>query len=193
MVAKLSNEVYDDLLLSMLSEIEVAMNNGLYMAALCLALTIPDICGNVEGGKNVKMRYIGWYDKYIGDEIKPTGVASEMPYLSGEVIFYLRSSMLHNGTPNIPHDKIKDERCQIDQFQIVVGENNYRQVSSVRYGGNPQRIIRRIYKMNLRVFCNNIIKAAREYYYLNKDKFHFDYSFNYEELRSTNIDNQLMS
>lgn len=176
----MNEQVFDDIFLEILSEIEHALNNKLYIAALCLAVMIPDICGKAEYNKQCKTSYIKWYDRYIGDRIKPGPPHGEdMPYLSGEVVYYFRNSILHNGNLNVPKDKIHTERCKIDRFEIVVGEGNYRQVSRVRYCGN-QEIYYRSFKMNVTVFCYDIINAAREYYNQNKDKFRFNYSFSHE-------------
>ena len=40
--------VYDDLFLSTLSEIEKALDTKMYIAALYIAVTIPDVCGQAE-------------------------------------------------------------------------------------------------------------------------------------------------
>ena len=48
-------------------DVNKALDHNAYIAALTLALTIPDICGKAyypELGN--KRRYIKWFDEYIG-------------------------------------------------------------------------------------------------------------------------------
>lgn len=63
-----------------------------------------------------------WYDKYIGQyEQCPCEICREaqMPFLSGEVIYNLHNSFLHQGTPNIDSSKIKDSGNKLDEFILV--------------------------------------------------------------------------
>lgn len=61
-------------------------------------------------------------DEYIGQYEKAPVKSgeTEMPYLSGEVVYQLRCSVLHQGTPNIDSSNIKDETCRIDHFTLVI-------------------------------------------------------------------------
>ena len=45
---------------------------------------------------------------------------TSLPYLSGEVVYSLRNSLLHQGTPNIEADRIKDKNNKIDLFELVI-------------------------------------------------------------------------
>lgn len=94
------------MILRIIDEIEKALNHDLYFAALNLALTLPDICGKAEypSLRSTRERYIQWYDKIVGVTEKPpkcTEDEPEMPYLSGEVVYSLRCSLLHEGNPNL--------------------------------------------------------------------------------------------
>ena len=108
------------------------MNNALsancYLAALSIALMLPDICGKAEyPDLKVGERYKAWYDEFVGKyEIPPVPDGwpddTKMPYLSGEVVYSLRNSFLHQGTPNIEPEKIKEEENKIDKFALVMCE-----------------------------------------------------------------------
>lgn len=52
----------------LLCDIERCLDNGIYMPALGMALTIPDICGKVvyPKCKVSKFSYIAWYDEFQG-------------------------------------------------------------------------------------------------------------------------------
>ena len=82
------------------NEIRKALEQDLFMVALTTALTLPDICGNVEfpNEKNWK-RYISWYDNEITSNKRSShGTTGEdMPELDGSVVYSLRCSLLHEG------------------------------------------------------------------------------------------------
>lgn len=52
----------------LLSEIDECLEHKLYMSALALALTIPDICGHIlyPASKINKFHYILWYEEFLG-------------------------------------------------------------------------------------------------------------------------------
>lgn len=81
------------------------MNNALsancYLAALSIALMLPDICGKAAY-PNLKVgdRYKAWYDEFVGKyEIPPAEENcpddTKMPYLSGVFFKELFSSPRH--------------------------------------------------------------------------------------------------
>ena len=168
----------------LIKEIDNALSHDLYFAALSLALTLPDICGRAEyPTANVTTRYISWYNEYIGqyeqchcDACKE----AQMPYLSGEVIYNLRNSFLHQGTPNIDSSKIKDSANKLDEFTLVLEKKNefdiYTDASSI-VSSNDGTVPRRSYRVNVRRLCQIITLSAKGYYQKNKDKFDF---FNYK-------------
>lgn len=169
-----------------IDEINEALSHNLYFAALSLVLTLPDICGRAEyPSACVTKRYITWYNEYIGqydrcpcDDCKET----QMPYLSGEVIYNLRNSFLHQGTPNIDSSQIKDPSNQLDEFTLVVEKKNefdiYADSSSI-IESSQGKIEHRSYRVNIRRLCMIITLSAKSYYNNNKDKFNF---FNYKIL-----------
>ncbi len=170
----------------LLEEIEKALSHDLYFAALSLVLTLPDICGRAEyPSAGVTKRYITWYNEYIGqydrcpcDDCKEV----QMPYLSGEVVYNLRNSFLHQGTPNIDSSQIKDPSNQLDEFILVVEKKNefdiYSDASSITESSQGE-IKHRSYRVNIRRLCMIITLSAKSYYIKNKDKFDF---FNYKIL-----------
>ena len=167
-----------------IDEINEALSHNLYFAALSLVLTLPDICGRAEyPSAGVTKRYITWYNEYIGqydrcpcDDCKEV----QMPYLSGEVVYNLRNSFLHQGTPNIDSSQIKDPSNQLDEFILVVEKKNefdiYSDASSITESSQGE-IKRRSYRVNIRRLCMIITLSAKSYYNKNKNKFDF---FNYK-------------
>ena len=164
----------------LIKEINQCLDNGCVMAGLSLALTLPDICGKAIYPKlKPSERYIKWFDEYIGqyehdDENKRLG----MPYLSGELVYSLRNSILHQGNPNIDCKK----------FGIIYFELLYRQIpgGSVIAGSSEAEIVKdkngndkainKKFTVNVRDLCWKICSLAEFCYSEDKDKFDF---FNY--------------
>lgn len=104
----------------LIKEIKFSLENNQYMAALTMSLLLPDICGKAEfpDAKN-RERYVEWYDKYIGQYEKCKDEIFDhechVPNLTGEIVYSLRCSVLHQGAPTINKSK-----CKIDHFTIMV-------------------------------------------------------------------------
>lgn len=173
------------MLLEIIQETRKALDNDMYIAALSMALTIPDICGKAEyPNKQAGRRYIDWFEENIGKYEHPPFKEgrTRMPYLSGEVVYSLRNSMLHQGTPNIKKESINDEACKIDRFILVKQEKNKYDSygDSAEYSERDMSLdkhgVYRSYYMNIRRLCLIICATAEGYYKDNKEKFDF---FNY--------------
>ena len=76
-------------------QINQSLKQGLYFPALALALALPDM------EDKVGQRYISWYDKYIGHNFKEDAIFPNSPCLSGELVYNLRNTYLHQGSPNV--------------------------------------------------------------------------------------------
>ena len=98
-----------------------------------------------------------------------------MPYLSGEVVYQLRDSFLHQGTPNVDKNKIRNEFNKLDKFTLVIEKKNefdiYADASSVG--------VERSYRVNVRRLCLILTLTAKGYYEKNMDEFNF---FNFSVL-----------
>lgn len=149
------------------------------MAALSLSLTLPDICGLAKyRSKDVGERYKNWYREYVEPKEKPTSkYGCDMPYLSAEIVYSLRCSMLHQGIPNVENSKIKDERCKVDKFELIINDDSGVDggLTMVAYGAK-MKIVRREQSVSIQHLCSILCIAAKEYYDENQEKFNF---FNY--------------
>ena len=98
-----------------------------------------------------------------------------MPYLSGEVIYSLRCSLLHEGNPNMKNDSLRTNQ-PIDHFSLINEKAKpfdiYSDASMIARFGNEQK---REYRMNIRRICMIICNVAESYFRDNRDKFHFNY------------------
>ena len=160
---KESNSIFEQII----KEINICLEHECFMSALGMALTLPDICGKAEYPTDgVTKRYIKWTNEYI------SAYEIDMPYLSGEVLYNLRNAFLHQGNPNIVSSEIKDIRCKVDEFNLVIGNTFSGDTSSVHYGANQQVIYRRL-DINIVNLCTKLTRTAEGYYRANQEKFNF--------------------
>lgn len=165
-----------------IDDIRGALDHDLYYVALNAALTLPDICGKAEylEEQYVWKRYIDWYNKEIGyTEKNPNQTTEEeMPYLSGEVMYSLRCSLLHSGVPNVDNEQLKKRgNLPIDHYTLKIEKKKdfdiYSDSSEINtiFGQH-----RRSYTMSIRRICGIMCVVAEQYYKDNKDKFSFNYN-----------------
>lgn len=174
------------MILRLIDDMNKALDNDCFFSALSLTLTLPDICGKAKyptEKKNSK-RYIAWYDEYVGAYEQCPGEERKMPYLSGEVVYQLRCSFLHQGNPNIDKDKIQEECCKIDKFILLTEKKKEFNIlsDSASSGdgwiyGKSQGEKYRSYEVNVRRLCFIISACAGAFYRDNSELFDF---FNYE-------------
>lgn len=168
---------YKDIFIARIDDIEFCLEQEHYIAALSLALTLPDICGKAEfPSDGTTSRYIKWFNQFMTPYNKPSSPYSDdMPYLSGEMVYNLRNEFLHSGNPNIKKQQIKDELCKVDKFELLLGKSFTGDTSMVSYDANMS-VVRREQTVNVYLLCTRLCKVARDYYLSNKEKFNF---FNY--------------
>ncbi len=163
------------MMLQLINDVNKALDAECYYSALTLALTFPDICGKAEyPKKSTTKRYKDWYDDHIGRyEQCPCEQCKDlpMPYLSGEVVHSLRNALLHQGTPNINVDEIKESNNKIDLFELVIESKNSLDIYADS-GGIYNGCVR-TYRVNVRRLCLILCLSAKAYYEKNKDKFDF--------------------
>ena len=163
------------MLLELIDDMYRALDANCYLAALSIALTLPDICGKAAYPEmKVGDRYKKWFDENIALYEKPpcdNKLEIEMPYLSGEVVYQLRNSYLHQGNPNVEKEKIKDPQNRIDSFQLIIQQKNAFDIydDTACIVNNTYRE----YRVNIRRLCLIIGSTAAGYYKVNKEKFGF--------------------
>ena len=164
------------MMLRLIDDVNKALDAECYFSALTLALTFPDICGKAEYPQenSTAKRYKGWYEEKIGKyEQCPCEQCqnTSMPHLNGEVVYSLRNSLLHQGTPNINNDNIKDYDNKINCFELVLESKNSFDVYSDAAGIYNNSV--KTYRVNVRRLCLILCHSARAYYKANGDKFDF--------------------
>lgn len=170
------------MIIELIEEINTALSHNLYFAALSLALTLPDICGKAEyPDKGSTSRYKLWYDEHIGQYEKSPSVEGvpDMPYLSGEIVYNFRSSLFHQGNPNldnIEYKKRNKKECPIERFKIIIETEKPFKI----YGGESGTLTidndgaeHREYRVSVRRLCMILCLSAENYYKKNAEKFTF--------------------
>ena len=165
-------------------EICKCLKDGYYMAALTSALTIPDMCGKAEFPdleKQTKKRYVDWFDKYIGNHEKERHGGKGMPYLSGELVYSLRCSLLHQGNPNIEGSVSK--KNDIKYFELLYQPFSdgrgcrWESEAQLIEDDSEEKAVNITYSVDIKLLFYKLCLAARDYYNNNKEKFNF---FNYK-------------
>ena len=159
------------------NDIENALKNKSYFSALAMSLALPDICGAAEypNETSTAKRYIEWYNKYLGEYMSDD---SGNPYLSGEIVYNLRNTFLHAGSPNIDSNKIKDEANQLDRFMLFLGD---RTEMCVTLFINTSIVKLRSMIVDVTYLCKTICDCSLWYYKNNTNKFHFDFSIDTQD------------
>lgn len=139
------------------NEITGLLRDGYPYSALGIALTLPDICGNIAYPETkVGMHYKKWYDEYV---LPKSAIRPEEGFITvdGEVCYKLRCAYLHSGNFELGNgDGVKD----IEKFAI-----HYNRDPDLRFiqiaqstGGKYQMDI------DLGVLCWQLCEAATEFY-----------------------------
>ena len=96
------------------------------------------------------------------------------PYLSGEIVYNLRNTFLHTGSPNIDSNKVKDEANQLDRFILILGDST--KVWSMTAFIDTPIVKLRTMIVDVTYLCQTICDCSLWYYAHNAAKFHFDFS-----------------
>lgn len=150
----------------LICEIWKSFENGNYLIALMAALSLPDICGKAEyPNEKQKVRYPHWYDQWVGQY--ETYEGSEMPYPTGAIVYELRNSLVHEGTP-----KIHEGEYKLTKFTLV-NDRPWMCGGSSMVCDNGENDKERELEINISNLIWKLCQCAKCYYEGNKDKFDF--------------------
>lgn len=147
-----------------IEQIKECQKQGLTPAALYMALTLPDICGNLEFPLCDGNPYILWFDKYIGNYkqsplAKEDPSCAEMPYMTGEKMYRIRNALLHAGTNDLK------KRFKLDEFLFVW--NGYLASSGIEYDFDGKR--KKYWNVNVPMLIDKIVWSTEAF--LKKAKY----------------------
>ena len=152
----------------LINEIKIALDNELYFVALNSALTLPDVCGKAEyPNSSTTKRYKDWVSKYIIDKIySKEEREQDYPYLTADVLYSLRCSLLHQATPNA-----QNKENDLDEFVLTIEGTDDESFFHSEFAMISDT--KKCYHLSLRYLCYLLRKDAQEYYCENKSRFDF--------------------
>ena len=156
------------------NDIRRSLENKCYYSALALTLALPDICGYVEyPEKNVFERYTEWYDEHIGNNLSKLneGFDDNHPWLSGEMVYNLRNTYLHQGEPRIVPEKVKEPSNQLDRFLLVLGDGTIVNQMTFNLASADGSLDYKMISIDITYLCELICVNALQYYEENRSKF----------------------
>lgn len=155
-----------------------------YIAALSLALTIPDICAQAEYDNKLGVgeRYRKWFNEHIQEYYGESGImtlsnpSDKMKYLDNhfrykfdaEACYKLRCAVLHSGNDDIKIHK--------NDYNFIIYATNPDpekrlpcEITSVFV--NNSKGVNQTILLDLDMFCYYMCKEAKESYEKNKEAF----------------------
>lgn len=97
--------------LNIIKALKESIDKENWYAALFVALTIPDIFGNIDKpNSSVGKRYIEWYNTYV---------KTNNSFLTGANCYALRCAALHEGKQNISGQYAKDSDDILNDFEFI--------------------------------------------------------------------------
>lgn len=154
--------------------IKQALESECYLPALALALTLPDICGQIEypdylndkGKRLVGKQYVAWFDNWVDHRYAdPSGWMKDRnraknPYFTGKMCYALRCSFLHSG--NTDHEDLGKREDEQNRYSFELCVNGCDMVGFT-VEKHLQRNIENI-RIDINALCNNLCLSAEEYY-----------------------------
>lgn len=186
------------MMLSIIKDVTLALKHRSYLSALALALTIPDICGQIEyphltknnGKRNIKRQYETWFDDWVNQYFADfTGWSDDFskaknPYFTGEMCYRLRCSFLHSGNSDIDirnHHEDNRSDCLYEFRLAVNGADSFKLTWSGDSNDKSAALKTKIITVNIDKLCKCICFSAEKYY-----QEHDDDSFNKNSINIIN-------
>lgn len=171
----------------MVDEVEKATEHKLFLSALHMALSIPDVLGNIEySSGNRKEKYIKWFDEFVKNDFGMPyygsfGKDENQPQFDGKVCYRLRCSLFHE-LSNKMAEKDSNELV-IDEFVISLDS---REFYTGNYAGSelipaPQGWKQKYYLyFSARDLSSKVALAAKAYVVSNPEKDYPKIKMNYD-------------
>lgn len=147
-----------------IKEAKECLNNSLYLSSLSLCLILIDACAEVESPKSSnKKRYIDWIKKHLFPYFNENNFTNDKVF-NPYHLYLLRCNVLHECRVELNKDNVYFEFCveNSDRGNVLVYEitEETNQMSS-------EKITKIQYTVNIKRFCENILKSVNHYYVHN--------------------------
>jgi len=182
-------------MLDKIESIRQALESKCYQPALALALTLPDICGQIENPNTGSgQRYRDWFDKWVNHRYADnTGWHEEEnralnPFFFGKMCWKLRCAFLHSGNSEIGnYGEREDEHNRYSyNFELILsdGVNSFGEMWI-----HPQKDVDKLsktktVKIDVIELCKNICLSAEEYYSYKGKKAFEEHSIKIVDIQS---------
>lgn len=140
----------------LVNSIQLSIKTENWVAALTVALTLPDICAKVDSrhGENTGSRYASWFEQYIVKLPQSTGLGlSQYDFFSGKDCYALRCAFLHEGDMDTTGQNAQEF---VDGFSFVVSESSLWSISN-SYGKKAN------IGLNVTFFCRDICSGVKNW------------------------------
>lgn len=146
-------------MLNLIKEIKIALDYNLFHVALGMALTLPDICGNIEFKETkVKKRYIDWCNSYLYNQ---GFINNDKKVISGEDCYLLRCAVLHSNNLKLKENRTFLLRISSTKDKGIYTESQLKESS-------------KYIELDIRHLCHILCNAAEEYYQQHTEKKDFE-------------------
>ena len=155
----------------MCEEVEKCLKENLFLSALHLSLSFPDILGQLEydtGNNNEK--YIRWFDEFVKNDFGypyygSFGRDPSTPQFTGEVCYKLRCGLFHELTNefDVPIDEFV---ISLDPSQFYTGGISGTEVKLSQYGWRTNKYL----YVSAKDLSSKILEAVSRYLSSHPDK-----------------------
>lgn len=158
-----------------INDIRKALSNQTYISAVALALTLPDICSQVENGtiESSRSNYIAWVDNHLpSDDFRFPLAGFEEQTFTGNMCYSLRCSVLHSGSTDVENPRL---HVTVNRFLLTKpGDAKY--YNGFTYGEEKQAdgTILKVTYIGIDYLCECLCDAAERFYNQWPDKTAFD-------------------
>ena len=165
------NYIERDSIDTFIEEIKKCLDANLYMSAFHMALSLPDICSQLEypNIKKTETRYIKWFDENVKDVFgltvkmhKEKFENNDFVHLNGKTCYAIRNKLFHTTGNDIRQSTNIDEFVlSFDSRQFLTGNTSG---SISEYDENNQIINTKKYLyIGIKEWCLNIINSVSDF------------------------------
>lgn len=162
-------------MLEKIKDIRTALSNKTYICAVALALTLPDICSQVEKNapNGCRTKYITWVNNHLPfDRFHFPLAGFEEQTFIGNMCYSLRCSVLHSGSTDV---KEPDLHVTVDRFFLTKpGDAKYYKGFTYSEEKQADGTILKVTYIGIDYLCECLCEAAEDFYNQWPDKSAFD-------------------
>lgn len=162
-----------------INEIEIAIHAKSYLSALHMALSIPDMLGQIAYPKSEEKKYIKWFDENVRNCVfgylyseNPLNI-NGCPKMCGEVCYALRCKLFHEGVNDITAkttERINEFVLSFTDEDFVRGNCAGKEYEFNKWDPETNTVPETNYLyISCKGLCKEIVVAAKEFYKKNPD------------------------